>query len=105
MRPVAFEPARILPPDDNGTSCIRRAVTISPVLLFVELSDEFKRNGNIVPGGIALCPNNPVVNISRLARSAVFMDRIPPQVFTLPPPFLVSSIPYLLAIDAILSPG
>jgi hypothetical protein len=52
IRPIAFEPARIFVPEGNGTSCIRRAVIVSPALLFREFNEEFNRNGKIVPAGI-----------------------------------------------------
>ena len=70
-RPTALEPARILAPEGSRTSCMSRAVTTCPGLLFLEFREEFNWSGNIVPGGIALCPNNPVASVNKLSRNVV----------------------------------
>jgi hypothetical protein len=44
---------------------MRLAVTTCPGLLFFELSEESNRSGNIVPAGIAFCPNTPVAKTNK----------------------------------------
>ena len=50
---MTFVPARILTPGDNGTSCIMLPLIIWPGRDLADEIVEFKRTGNMVPGGMA----------------------------------------------------